>query len=97
MLPGVQMHGITDQSRLEERAQPVLFTWGTRNSCEIAAALAQQGIFVWNGKTYALAVTERLGLEGKGGTVRIGAVHYITAEEIRRLGRSLQGVASGSR
>ena len=32
------------------------------------------------------AVTERLGLEGKGGMARIGAVHYNTVEEIRRLG-----------
>jgi hypothetical protein len=39
------------------------------------AALGEQGIFVWNGNCYALAVTERLGLEGKGEMVRIGAVH----------------------
>ena len=43
--------------------QPVLFTWGTRNSCEIAAALAQQGISVWDGNYYVLVVTERLGFE----------------------------------
>ena len=34
-----------------------------------------QGIFVWDSNDYALAVTERLGLEGKGGMVRVGAVH----------------------
>jgi hypothetical protein len=33
--------------------------------------LGEQGIYVWDGKTYALAVTERLGLESKGGVVRI--------------------------
>jgi hypothetical protein len=31
----------------------------------------------------ALAVTERLGWEGKGGMVRIGAAHHSTVEEIR--------------
>ena len=29
----------------------------------------------WDGDDYALAVTERLGLEGKGGMVRVDAVH----------------------
>jgi selenocysteine lyase/cysteine desulfurase len=93
MLSGVRIHGITDQSRLEERVQPVLFTRGPRNSWEIAGALGQQGIFVWDGNCYALAVTERLGLEGKGGMVRIGAVHYNTVEEIHRLGDGLRAMA----
>ena len=39
------------------------------------AVLGDHGIFVWDGNYYALAVTERLGLEGKDGMVRIGAVH----------------------
>jgi selenocysteine lyase/cysteine desulfurase len=55
----------------------------------IAAALDGQGIFVWDGNYYALAVTERLGLEGRGAMVRIGAVHNNTVEEIKRLGEAL--------
>ncbi|HUT19671.1 MAG TPA: hypothetical protein VM366_10955 [Anaerolineae bacterium] len=39
-----------------------------------------------------MAVTERLGLEGKGGMVRIGAVYDNTAEEIRRLGDALRAM-----
>jgi cysteine desulfurase family protein (TIGR01976 family) len=89
-LPGVQIHGITDRSRLEERVPTVSFTWGDRHPRDIAAALGEQGILVWDGNYYALAVTERLGLEGKGGMVRIGAVHYNTVEEIRRLGNALR-------
>jgi selenocysteine lyase/cysteine desulfurase len=60
---------------LEERVPTVSFTWGERDPREIAAALGEQGIFVWDGNYYALAVTECLGLEDKGGMVRIGAVH----------------------
>jgi selenocysteine lyase/cysteine desulfurase len=45
---------------------------------------------VWDGNNYALAVTTRLGLEDKGGMVRIGAVHYNTVEETRRLGDVLR-------
>ena len=91
-LPGVRIHGITDRSRLEERVPTVSFTWEDRHPREIAAALGEQGIFVWDGNYYALAVTERLGLEGKGGMVRIGAVHYNTVEEIERLGAALQAL-----
>ena len=49
---------------------------------------------IWDGNYYALAVTERLGLEGKGGMVHIGAVHYNTVREIRRLGDALRDIAS---
>ena len=92
-LPGVQIHGITDRSRLEERVPTVSFTWENRHPRDIAAALGEQGIFVWDGNYYALAVTERLGLEGKGGMVRIGAVHYNTVGEIKRLGAALRAMA----
>jgi selenocysteine lyase/cysteine desulfurase len=34
---------------------------------------------------YALELTERLGLEEKGGLLRIGMVHYNTIEEVDRL------------
>ena len=89
-LPGIQIHGITDRGRLRERVPTVSFTWEGHHPREIAAALGEQGIFCWDGNYYALAVTERLGLEGKGGMVRIGAVHYNTVEEIQRLGEALR-------
>ena len=40
---------------------------------------------MWNGNFYALAVTERLGLEETGGLVRVGLTHYNTQAEIDRL------------
>ena len=91
-LPGMRIHGITDRNRLDERVPTVSFTWEGRHPRDIAAALGEQGIFVWDGNYYALAVTTRLGLEGKGGMVRIGAVHYNTVEEIRRLGDTLRAM-----
>lgn len=89
-LPGVRIHGIADRSRLSERVPTVSFTWQDRHPREIAAALGKQGIFVWDGNYYALAVTTRLGLEGKGGMVRIGAAFYNTLDEIHRLGDALR-------
>ena len=56
----------------------------------MAEKLAEQGIYVWDGNYYALAVTERLGLEDKGGMVRVGPVHYNTLEEVKLLEQSLR-------
>jgi len=91
-LPGVRIHGITDRERLSERVPTVSFTWEGHHPRDIAEALNDEGIFVWDGNYYALAVTERLGLEDQGGMVRVGAVHYNTVDEIRRLGEALRGM-----
>lgn len=90
---GLCIHGITDRSRLRERVPTVSFTWPGRHPRAIAQALGDQGIFVWNGNYYALAVTQRLGLEDQGGMVRIGAVHYNTVDEVQRLGDALRAMA----
>ena len=92
-IPGLRVHGITDRGRLDERVPTVSFTWEGRHPHDVAAALGEQGIFVWDGNYYALAVTERLGVEHKGGMVRIGAVHYNTVEEIWRMGEVLRDMA----
>jgi cysteine desulfurase family protein (TIGR01976 family) len=92
-LPGARVHGIIDRRRLAERVPTVSFSWPGRHPRAIAAALGQQGIFVWDGNYYALAVTERLGLEDKGGMVRIGAALYNTVDEIQRLGHALRGLS----
>jgi cysteine desulfurase family protein (TIGR01976 family) len=91
-LPGVHIYGIADRSRLRERVPTVSFTWEGRPPREIAQALGDQGIYVWDGNYYALAVTERLGLEDSGGMVRVGAVHYNTVVEIRQLGDALRAM-----
>jgi len=42
-----------------------------------------------DGNHYSVTVTERLGLEDKGGMLRVGLVHYNTLEEIRRFGEEM--------
>ena len=44
---------------------------------------------MWNGNFYALSVTERLGLEEKGGLLRVGLTHYNTQAEIDRLAAAI--------
>jgi selenocysteine lyase/cysteine desulfurase len=48
-----------------------------------AERLAEQGLAVWAGNYYAVEVMDRLGLPD--GAVRVGIVHYNTADEVDRL------------
>jgi len=61
----------------------------------VAEKLDNDGIYVWDGNYYALAVTERLGVEESGGMVRIGPAHYNTLDEIARFAASLGRIARG--
>jgi cysteine desulfurase family protein (TIGR01976 family) len=90
---GARIYGLTDLRRLEERVPTVSFTLEGREPRKVAEMLAQAGFYVWDGNYYALAVTERLDLENKGGMVRVGAAHYNTLEEVGRLGEALQKIA----
>lgn len=92
-VPGTRIYGITDTRRLEERVPTVSFTLEGVPPRRLAERLAEEGFYVWDGNYYALAVTERLGVEGQGGMLRVGAVHYNTLEEIARLGEALGRVA----
>jgi len=92
-IPGARIYGINDLNRLEERVPTVSFTLEGKEPRKVAEMLASAGFYVWDGNYYALAVTERLGLEGKGGMVRVGAAHYNTIEEVERLGEALKRIA----
>lgn len=81
-VPGLRVFGITDVERLEERTPTFAVSLAGYHADEVAAALGAQGIYVWSGHYYAVAVMERLGLLEKGGLVRIGFVHYNTVEEV---------------
>ena len=92
--PGAQVYGLTDPRRLEERVPTFSFNLKGWRPRQLAERLAQEEIYVWDGNYYALAVTERLGLEEGGGMVRVGPVHYNTVEEIGRFGEALGEVAT---
>lgn len=66
-------------------APTVAFTLAGYTPRQIAEWLGQEGIFVWDGNYYAVAVTERLGVEESGGMVRGGIAHYNMLPEVERL------------
>lgn len=94
-IPGVRVYGITDPARLDQRVPTVSFTLPGKSPREVAEELGQRGFYVWDGNYYALAVTERLGVEDNGGMVRVGAAHYNTRDEVTRLGEALGQIAAG--
>jgi selenocysteine lyase/cysteine desulfurase len=81
---GAAVYGITDPGRLPERAPTVSFTHVRRTAGELAQYLGERGVYTWHGNYYALCLTEALGLEPQG-MLRVGLVHYNTAEEVDRL------------
>ncbi len=87
--PGLQLYGPRDERRLEQRVPTFSFTLKGWHPRQLSERLGAERIFTWDGNYYALAVTERLGLEDKGGMLRVGPVHYNTLEEVSRLGQVL--------
>jgi len=90
-MPDVQVFGITDPARLDQRVATVALTHERFTSAEMAQRLGQQGFFTWHGNYYALNLTESLGLEPEG-MLRIGLVHYNTPTEVDRLLEALHGL-----
>ena len=80
--PNEVFYGIRDFARFDRRTPTAAFRLAGHSPQEVAEHLAQRGVYVWSGNFYALAVTERLGLEATGGVVRAGLAHYNTREEV---------------
>src|SRR6202795_3748442 len=92
-IPKVRFFGIRDPKRFHERCSTISIRIGEHNPTEIAKFLGDRGIFTWDGNYYALNLSERLGVEKQGGFLRIGLVHYNTAEEVDRLLTALREFA----
>jgi selenocysteine lyase/cysteine desulfurase len=52
---------------------------------DVAKMLRSRGIYVWSGHYYAVNVMDRLGVQDPDGLIRVGFVHYNTADEVDRL------------
>lgn len=90
---GIEIYGISDPARFPWRAPTAAFNLAGRHPRLVAEEIGRAGINVWDGNYYALALMERLGLEEKGGAVRVGLAHYNTIEEVDRFLGVLTGIA----
>jgi cysteine desulfurase family protein (TIGR01976 family) len=93
-IPGLTFYGISDPARFASRTPTVAVRIEGHTPRELAEHLGRRGIFCWDGNYYAINLTERLGVEESGGMLRIGLVHYNTAEEIDRLLEALREIAA---
>ena len=93
-IPGLTIHGITDRARFDERVPTVSVSIDGVDPRTAAETLGRQGIFVWDGDFYATGLIERLGKAETGGVLRIGLVHYNTAEEVDRTLDAIASIAS---
>jgi len=94
-IPGARVYGITDPQRSGERCSTLSMRIGNHHPTAIATFLGERGIFTWDGNYYALNLSERLGVESQGGMLRIGLVHYNTADEVDRLLAALREFSLG--
>jgi len=92
-IPRARLYGVP---LTRKRTPTFSVTVEGRHPREIASALGERGIFVWDGNYYALALMERLGLQETGGAVRVGFCHYNTLREVDRVLEDLGSLANGS-
>jgi selenocysteine lyase/cysteine desulfurase len=77
---GWTLHGIPS---MDGRVPTFAITHASLSPQEAATRLGERGFAVWYGNYYAVEIMKRLGLAD--GAVRIGIVHYNTADEVDRL------------
>ena len=92
-LKRARLYGIADPQRLDERVGTFVIRVDGQHPDDTARYLASRGICVWSGNYYALNLSERLGVEGTGGMLRIGLAHYNTSDEVDRLLTDMHEVA----
>ncbi len=80
----MRIYGITDRAERTNRVATISIRKEGTTPLQLAEALAEENIFTWDGNFYALALSERLGVEASGGLLRIGMAHYNTLDEIDR-------------
>jgi cysteine desulfurase family protein (TIGR01976 family) len=87
--------GITDPGQLDQRVATFGLTSNRLTPQHAAERLAEQGICVWAGHFYAIELIEALGLAPHG-LLRIGFLHYNSADEVDRLLEALRDINRNS-
>jgi cysteine desulfurase family protein (TIGR01976 family) len=87
--------GVTLYGDPPDRVPTLMFNVAGFTSTEVAAALAEREVAVWDGNYYAWELERFLGLEPHG-AVRAGFVHYNDESDAERLVEAVREVASGA-
>ena len=87
--PDVEVYGLRG---LDGRTPTVAFNVAGHDPDDVARALAQEHIAVWSGDYYAVEIMGALGLDTRGGAVRVGVSSYNTSDEVERLLAAIRGL-----
>ena len=93
-VPGVTIYGPPEGS---PRTSTVSFTLDGMLPVEVCRALGARGLFTWDGDFYAFRLVELLGLQARGGLVRVGLAPYTTESELERLLTAVHDLARAVR
>ena len=91
-IPGLKLYGISDPKRFNQRCPTIAVRIAGHTPLKLATKLGELGFFTWDGNYYALNLAERLNVEKTGGFLRIGLVHYNTADEVDRFLTALREI-----
>ena len=86
-IPGLTIYG---SQTVHNRTPTFAVTHNHKTANELTDVLAQQGIYTWAGHFYAQNLIKHYQLQDIGGFLRIGFVHYNTAEEVNRVLNALE-------
>ena len=89
------VEGVTLYGDPPDRVPTLMFNVAGHTSLDVATALAEREIAVWDGNYYASELERFLGLDPEG-AVRAGFVQYNDADDARRLVEAVCEVASGA-
>ena len=90
-IDGVTVWGPTT---MDHRTPTVAFTVDGHHPDDVAKTLATERIATWAGHSYAVEAVDQLGLTDSGGIVRAGVTAYVDDEDVRRLLRVVEKLAS---
>ena len=96
-IPGLRLYGIGDPRQFHRRVPTFAFTLEGLRPRGICEELDRVAVSAWDGNYYARETTIRLGLEGSGGMVRVGAVHSTTVKEVDVLCAAVRAIAKTGR
>ncbi|KQS71184.1 cysteine desulfurase-like protein [Modestobacter sp. Leaf380] len=71
------------------RTPTLSFTVSRMRPRQVATELARRNICAWDGDYYARELFDALGVNEQGGAVRLGLLHYNTAEEVEHMIESI--------
>ena len=92
-IPQARLYGVPGTDRLAERTSTFAVRLGDQHPRDTSKALAERGIFTWDGHYYAMELFERLDILETGGAVRIGFCHYHALDEVDRVLEDLSDLA----